>query len=329
MRIKIYFILTVLGAHILFGQNDYLVTMSTIKSRPLALGGAFVAMQNEWAALYYNPAGFHVSRTDPDKTFAVTFNPLGPIFVISERDKYSKGSVSAGWIINAIGIKTGMLSWGLLMGEESLANSDRLNRSQFFDAVGYETNRNAAIGLSIALAPRVRFGMAGDMFIRKGGLSKVKFGYRYGLMVKPRENLEVGLCYVDFPKENADDRMELERLADETLNIGVAYSPYKMITLYIDVRNVSGEGKSALLEPHFGLEMDLMSHYSLRGGYYRTRGGEEKSWSFGIGAQDMLNGLFWESSRSPVRMDFDVTCIWQQERSVQNRWFFMALRLIL
>lgn len=329
MRWKLCVFLALIGVRLLSGQNDYWVTLSTIKARPLALGGAFVAMQNEWAALYYNPAGFHVSRIDPDKRFAVALNPMGPILTFSERDDCSDGSVSAGWILNAIGVRTAMISWGVLLGEESLMNSDRLNRPRFFDAAGYQTNRNAAIGLSIALAPRVRFGMAGDMFIREGGFSKIKFGYRYGLIVKPRENLDVGLCYVDLSKENASDRMELERLADETLNMGAAYSPHRMITLFADVRNVSGEYKVALLEPHFGIELNLSNCYFLRSGFFRARGSEETSTSLGIGVQDMLRGLFWESARSSVRLDFDAACIWQHNAGIHNQWFFMALRIIL
>jgi len=329
MRVIKKMILTVLGVCALYGQNDYLVTMSTIKARPLALGGAFVAMQNEWAALYYNPAGYHVSRTDADKRFSLTLNPLGPVLAISEKDSYDKGFVPVGWTLNAIGLQTGMVAWGLLLGEESLTHSDRFNRARFFDATDYSANRNAAFGLSIAFAPKVRFGMAGDMFIRDGGLSKVKFGYRYGLIVKPRENLDIGLCYVDFPKENIQDRMELERLVDETLNLGLAYTPYRFITLFTDVRNVSGEDKGAMLEPHFGAEFNILSHVFVRGGYFRSRGGEEKTSSFGVGAQDMLRRLFWNMPRSPVLLDFDMTVIWQETRTDQNRWFLMALRLVL
>lgn len=321
-------VLTLLSVRLPAGPNDYYMTLSTIKARPLALGGAFAAMQNEWAALYYNPAGYHVSRTNPDKTFAAVLNPLGALFAFSERDDYSRGTVPLGWTIQAAGVRRGKLCFGLLIGEESLANADRLNRPRFFDGDGYQDNRNGVIGLAIEFAPRVRFGMAGDLFIRRGGLPKVKFGYRYGLIVKPRGNLDVGLCYVDFPKQNADDRMPLERLADGTLNIGAAYTPFRFATLFADVRNVSGEVKAALLEPHVGAEIFPTTHVALRGGYYRARGGGHDASSFGIGCPDLVNGLFPDLPGRAVRMDCECTFVWQRTEQARNQWIFLALRLI-
>lgn len=329
MHLRFICILVLLSTSLLSDQNDYYMTMSTIKSRPLALGGAFVAMQNEWAALYYNPAGYHVSRTDPDKRFAVALNPLGLIFSFTERGTYSRGSVPVGWIINALGVRRGMVSVGILTGEESLANSERLRRSRFFDGADYQNNRNGAIGLAIEFAPRVRFGVAGDLFVREGGLPKLKFGYRYGLIVKPRSNLDVGLCYVDFAEENAEDRMTLERLADGTLNIGVAYAPHPRLKLFTDIRNVSGEVKTALLEPHFGLEVQAISCFAFQLGYYRARGGGERSMSFGAGCRDILNELFPGLPRSAARLDFDFAAVWQRRPEDVHRWFFLGFRLIL
>jgi hypothetical protein len=210
------------------------------------------------------------------------------------------------------------------VGEESLADVDRLERTHFFDARQYENQRNVSFGFSMALAPRVSLGIAGEGFIRDRKSKMLSMmGYRYGLILMPRRNVSVGFCYFHFPDLYRMDRFEVERLADESLNIGISYSPWPVVTIALDVRNVSNEGNGAEREPHIGVEVFPLKYLSLRGGFYQARENHDQTYSFGFGLFDgsMMSSDNGESARFHVGLG--ATLIWQKER-MNNRWFILS-----
>lgn len=301
------------------------VTLSTVKARAMAMGGAFMAMKNELASLDFNPAGFSISRLSRRSQVSIYVNPLGPLIIKENWRKTSDWETLVGWIFRGVGFTYENLSFGVLFGEESLTDEERFERNCFFDGTGYEVHRNTSFGFSIDLAARVSLGIAGEAFIREENEKKRwSWGYRYGLILKPKNTLTVGLCFFDFPNRYQDDRMVLERLADETLNIGICYSPWQAFSLALDIRNVSDEAKGAAREPHIGFELTPFKEFSFRGGYYRERGGDSHTFSLGVG--------FLKSYTSPSHdrfifnptLGFNASLLWEKNVSGENRWLFFS-----
>jgi hypothetical protein len=324
--IRIFIAVLLLGSMNNGFCNEYkLVTLSTVKARPLAMGGAFVSMEDNLASLDFNPAAFTLSSSAKRAQFSFFLNPLGPLLIKENRGKISDWDVLLGFIIHGAAVSLGGIQFGVLWGEEALMDMKRLGRTCLFDGTGYRGQRNTSFGLSLHLAPRVSLGLAGEVLLRKENDNiKGKLGYRYGILLKPRNDLNVGLCFFDFPKAYKEDRKVLERLADETLNIGVSYTPWRFLTLALDIRNVSDEGKGVVREPHIGFETSPLRCLRLRGGYYRGKGGGDETISFGIGFLTGRSNLSEDRFFFHPTFELNTTLLWQKDRDEKNRWLFLS-----
>jgi hypothetical protein len=308
-----------------FGQDaDRLVNLATVKSRPLAMGGAFASMKGQLDALDFNPAGFDLGFPGRPRKWTIFLNPAGAVLAVAERGACSDWTVPAGLIVRGFGVSVSRLRAGILLGEESLSDESRLSRDRFWDCTDYELRRNAAFGFSFDLAPKVSIGASGEWFIRGQSWGSAKAGYRYGMMLRPRSNVSVGLCYADFPEDYPWDRLALERLSDETLNVGVSYKPASWLDLALDIRNVSDEDKPAVREPHIGMEIRPWAFSSLRAGYYRTRRASEQVLTAGLGLGFDLSEWIPFSAIGAVRTDISVCAAWQKLLWARHRWFFMT-----
>lgn len=308
--------------------QDYLVTLSTIRARSLAMGGAYISRKDLFCALDFNPAGFDLHTDSDNFQISCFINPLGPYLIYKNRDIITHWTTPLNWVIRGIGIKTGKYSFGLLLGEEIFSYTERLDRTKFFDGSDYEWHTNSTMGMSIALAPRVSLGLAADFYSRDLGDEKtVDIGYRYGVILQPRPYLSVGLSYCDFPNDFRQDRMRLERLADETLNIGISCTPVRYLTISLDVRNVSDEERGAGREPHVGMEWTPFSHLMLRGGFYRIADEKTDVYSCGVG---FFNGnilLPQEKRFHHVQPVVNAAVIWESQPDRVNHWFILSLML--
>ena len=56
-------------------QNNRFVTLSHVKARPLAMGGAFTAVEGDLAAINFNPAAFSLFEVKKPKRFTFFFEP--------------------------------------------------------------------------------------------------------------------------------------------------------------------------------------------------------------------------------------------------------------
>ncbi len=309
----------------IFSMPLQLVTLSSAKARPLSMGGAYVSVENGLFALDFNPATFSSNIVEREIHFSVYFNPLGPVSIVENWNRISGWDDRLGLLIYGMAFSYDRIRMGILWGEEALTDQRRLTRSCFFDGTAYPVQKNSNIGFSFFLNPRVSLGAVGEIFHReKNGKEHIQWGYRYGIVIKPRDDLSVGLCFCNFPNEYKEDRILLERLADETLNIGISYSPWKAVMAAFDIRNVSDEGKRVVREPHIGFEVNPVTFVSLRGGYYREWEGEEETFSIGIGLHN------WQSisSADPVFFDsflrLDTSMLWQCQLGEIDRWFLLS-----
>jgi len=308
------------------GEDYRLVSLSTVKARSLAMGGATLSIKDDLASLDLNPAAFSTVSSVDRFHFTVFVNPMGPLLIMANREKKMKWDVPIGWTLRGASLSVGRLRLGILLGEESLGDESRLERKDLLDCTGYEYQRNNSFGFSLILAPRVSLGISGEMFIRsEDGKQTVNWGYKYGILVRPRKDLNIGLCFFGFPNLYNRDRMVLERLPDETLNIGISYSPWSVLTIALDVRNVSDEGKGAIREPHMGVEVSPVKHLTLRAGYYPEKRWKKHTFSAGIGLFDWNSVLPLGRRFSHTTCGINASFLIQKEDAIENHWFILSM----
>ena len=123
----------------------------------------------------------------------------------------------------------------------------------------------------------------------------------------------------------ADFLLPFERLADETMNVGISYNPLPGTILSIDVRNLTEEKKENSREFHFGFEQNIFSLAAIRGGYFKERFNNSNYYSFGIGLIDS-NLLFKKFNRF-FHHDFIINYafIYQEKKYEFSRCHFFSL----
>ena len=310
------------------GAADRLVGISYLKTRAVALGGAFTAVSDPLAAWEFNPAGagFRLDEERGNLDLKLYFNALAPALIWENRHDLENGQFLLGGLIKGFRATLGPFKVGGILGEEMTTDVRRLERDHWLDAQGYTARRNSSLGIALALGGRVSIGASAELF-RSGAPDSTtyKLGYRYGVQVRTRSRIDIGLFFADFPIPFERDRLEVERFGDETLNVGVAYRMADWATLSLDLRNVSDEGKPAVREPHGGLEIRPVPFLSLRGGYFIEKSGTD--WiSAGIGLGDVsqvqAQGI-WSHFRVEASM------LLEKADTGSQRWWFVTTLISL
>ena len=324
-RIVILFIVLTTSVH---ANDDRWVTLSTVKARPLSMGGAFMSVRDDLASLDLNPAGFSILTTQRRPQAFIFLNTITPAVLLSSRNSLSLGETVFGTLVRGAALSLGGVQFGILLGEESLSDVGRLERDRVFDNTGYSAYRNTTFGVSISLAPRVSLGIAGEIYSRGEGDERIhRMGYRYGLILETRHKIQVGLCFVNLPKKAENERMNRERLADETLNIGVSYTPWNIMRIALDIRNVSDEGKGVVREPHIGMEFFPLPYVTLRAGYFKDKNADSETYSAGLGLFD--GNSFWRQERRFTHPTFcmNAAVLWENREGATHRWFIVTCLL--
>jgi hypothetical protein len=279
---KIIFLVLLLALDTASAKMDRWVTLNTINSRPAAMGGAFIAMEDPWSAIHWNPAGIGIP-SDESCRISLRLNPAAPVIIIHDPQGVDNGMAPVALFVQGLSLANRRMSFGILPGEESISDIDRLKRSNPIDGRRYEWERNSDFAFNMKFSPRLSIGFALQAMIHHSDTGGIRWGYRYGILIKPKNNLNVGLCYFNMDNRYAYERMSVERIADETLNIGFAYQPLNPILFSADIRNVSDDGRGATRELHFGIEIQPIKNIFLRGGFFETREEKDSVWSGGIG----------------------------------------------
>lgn len=308
-------------------ETDRFAGISTVKTRSLGLGGAFTAVADPLAAWEFNPAGAGFVMPEQKKTFDFTlyFNAVGPALLLKNKDYFNDGFFFLGTLLKGFHAKAGPFTLGGVFGEELLLDDNYLKRPCILDLPGHLNNRNSTLGIALGLGGRVSIGFSTEIFKRQGTHRSIyEIGYRYGVQVKTRSRIDIGLFYSDFPAKYKSDRLPVERLGDETLNMGLAFHPAQWMTLSADIRNVSDENKPAVREPHAGLELRPVSFLSLRAGYFQEKNGTDWiSGGLGLGyLQNRNMNSFWKHIR------IEGTFMAEKTAVQTNLWWFATTLLV-
>ena len=270
-----------------------------MNARPMALGGAFFAVEDDIASVNYNPSTISLYSIKRKSKLTVFVNPILPFAALKNHEDFDYNeNISTNDVLNSFqyfikGIVYSYKSimFGAVFNEESLNNRNELER--LFDTRNYIYNVYNTLFFNIKLAKRMSFGIKTTAYSRRaedGSMENRGWGGGYGIYMQPGKNYSLGLTYIDFPADYIDARKEIERICDETLNAGISYSFRNQTNLYVDIRNLNEDELKIKREMHFGLESNYLKHISFRCGYFHCQPTELKHkgdiFSFGIGLLD-------------------------------------------
>lgn len=331
IKLVVSFLFIYFGMHFLLPgavSANHFVTQSTVKCRPLAMGGAFSAVNDNLAAFSYNPATFKQYRAKKDFRLTFFLNPLGSFVSFFEQDasdSWEGIGKSLGFLFKSITFSSRYLEGGLFFAEEAVQNYRFNEREKFFSSQGFWDNFSHRIGLRLALAQQVAIGMATTFYFSRALEGEQwRIGNSYGVLLNPDQKYSVGVFYIAFPEDFARMRTELERLVNDTVNIGLAYQPLEKTTLALDIRNINSEDNINSREIHVGAEQLLGSVLALRAGYFRERR-QKHVISGGIGLLSD-NFLFKKNKHfHPPRFLFDYTLVLERKKTTNSMWHFFSL----
>ncbi|MDW7679643.1 MAG: hypothetical protein SCK70_03715 [bacterium] len=300
----IIFIIFQLG----YAGEDFFLSYSSIKAKPIAMGGAYSAVEDNFVSATYNPASLSLYETEKSFRITLFLNPIAPLISFYEQHKTpSAGPVqtnenqhylkNAATFFKGLVITTKFLDIGFIFNEQTIDSAKLVEQKQVFEQPAIWSNCYHSAIIRLKLADRVSLGVSASLFY-DGTDEELShdYGFGYGLLIKPTQKLNVGMTYNYMPQLMSDIRMPLERLVDQTINIGLAFFPFRGATLSFDLRNVTEEKGKSVVEAHFGFEQQLFSMIALRCGYFKERFVPNHTYSMGIGLVDS-NFLFSKENK--------------------------------
>ena len=224
------------------GQYDQLF----IGTRPLSMGGAFIAVADDANAITWNPARLPgLRRTEFTSTYANLYN-LGITQSYMGFVKPFSDRVALGFDWSSVGYD-----------DNELAYSE--NKLNF--AVGVQPNKLFSFGLNLKYLMR-------DMLLDEASYGKSSGGgYDAGLLIQPLKNLKMGLGLYDLGGTSVSYKDKTtETILGQAFKLGISYMPINGLTIAGDLGD----------RFHLGAEYIIASRVSLRAGVQQDMSGDEK-----------------------------------------------------
>ena len=279
-------------------------SVSTVAARPLGMGGAFVAVEDELAAVAWNPAGLSPPRCRRGWNARVHANILGGPAVIRETGLLTgvhtdpfrdlpggeKLFVAVGSLVKSVTLRRGQLAIGALMLEEQLDPRGLIESQGLADPAYLLDAHYSGVAVAFKLAPTVSIGISQMVYagVRESGERRYGSGRIYGAMLRPNDIVTVGFTYFDLSHGFRDYRRGLEGLAPRTMNAGISFRPVRSVLLTFDLRDMAELHSDTSLEPRAGIEWNLWGRAAVRAGAFREDGGGSTVLSLGVGAIPMI-----------------------------------------
>tara|TARA_Y100000591_G_scaffold59523_1_gene48022 strand:- start:2704 stop:5442 length:2739 start_codon:yes stop_codon:yes gene_type:complete len=227
----------------IFAQSDQLF----IGTRPLSMGGAFVAVSDDANTISWNPAGLPgMRRTEITSTYTdlyamgITQSYLGFVRPFSDR-------IALGFDWSSIGFDDGELNF----------SENKLNL-----ALGIQPHKLFSFGFTTKYLIR-------DMLLDETSYGKSSgVGIDAGFLIQPLKNLKFGLGLYDIGGTSVSYNKDktTETILGQAFRLGISYMPINGLTVATDFGD----------RFHFGLEYILASRLSFRAGLQQDISGDHK-----------------------------------------------------
>jgi len=288
-------------------------SVSTVAPRPMAMGGAFLAVEDEVAAMAWNPAALTVARCSRKFNVRVHANILGAPAIVGETgildgvhsDPYrglpwgEKLAVAVGSLVKAVTVNRGGVTFGLLLLEERL-DPEVLARSRgIADAGDLLDGHYSSLAFVFRPAATVSLGASATVLADWDESGERLYGAAraYGALLHPNDSVTVGLTYFDFSPRFGDYRRAIEGIAPRTINAGIVYRTGGSLLLTADLRDLAERYSETSLEPRVGVEWSLWGRAALRAGAYREDGADPIVLTLGAGSIPMP--ACWRGRETP------------------------------
>jgi len=279
-------------------------SVSTVAPRPLGMGGAFMAVEDEVAAIVWNPAGLSPPRCRRGWNVRLHANILGGPAIIRETGLLTgvhteafrdlpggeKLVIAAGGFVKSVTFRRGQLVMGLLLLEEQLDPRGLIESQGLADPSYLLDAHYSGLTVAFKLAPTVSIGVSQMVFagVDETGSRRYGTGRIYGALLRPNDIVTVGFTYFDVSQGFQEYRRSIDGLAARTVNAGISLRPVPSVILTFDLRDMAELYTDTSLEPRAGIEWNLWGRAAVRAGAFREDGGESPVLSLGIGAIPMI-----------------------------------------
>ena len=290
-RLIVGLLIVFLTESVVLAQEQYYTTLSTNISKSVALGGATTAVAGDPLSMGINPATFRLFPLPGSAHGVVMVNPVG-IYALKSaihdsQDFEEQLTTGARLVIRFVGVSYQFFDLGIRFSDEIFSESDQ-DLIPDKDVLNFHTN---TVLMRIKLHSLVSLGWEAIGYTHYDKIDQ--FGYSYGVLLKPGSKVEVGVSYLDNPSHYLNVSHPLERLTNETINIGIAFRLSSGTQVSLDLRNITDENQPAFLEPHLGVEQIVNRHVVLRGGGFVFTDSDRKILSTGIGLLDWNYFFRW------------------------------------
>jgi hypothetical protein len=223
-------------------------------ARPMALGGAFVAIDDDPYSAYYNPAGLPFLKNKYITTSIMILSLDRTLNYLSfSRNLKPSGGFSIGWINAGVG----NIDERDFEGEK--IGTINYSENAFYFSFAQAFKKNVAVGLTGKI-----------LYHKLYQITAKGFGWDFGVLIKPKRNLNFGILIKDLNASytwNSNKVYERGTVTEDKF----PYETKGGFSYYIEKYNilfssdVSKNGKSDA-HIHIGIEKVLYNQFSLRGG---------------------------------------------------------------
>ena len=213
-----------------------------VGTRPLGMGGAFIAVSDDANALYWNPAGLpFLQRQEITSMYSNPYGGqlgmsnsyLGYVFPLSDRQ----------------GIGIDWFHFGL--------GDDELNyrRDKFNLSYAVRPHKMVSVGLNLKIVDS-------DMSLDNNSIGKAKgYGFDFGVIVTPLPRLRLGLVGYDIGGTSVRyDNEVSEEILSQQFKLGFAYQALENMIITADIGD----------RFHLGSEYWLLGRLALRAGIQKS-----------------------------------------------------------
>lgn len=239
----------------------------TLGIRALGMGGAYTAVSDDVAAVFWNPAGLMQCR-EPSVDGALAFHQ-------DAADSYES---FVSYLEPDSGYGAGVLSWYY----------GRLNPKANPDGVQYETTHDFCYSLSKPIGNQVYLG--GNIHYRRtkqpfASSTTVSWIGDASALVKISDSVKVGITVRDLYQLT---RGHSDKTGTKSANmlVGLAFQPHQQVIIAVDGYDVFNRLGSRSVR--FGGEYELKQGLALRAGLQRGLDTPWEAWTLGVGL-DLAN----------------------------------------